>query len=51
MPLDVWQDYVMDEPIDIQLQNIKLHAIYIADSFTEFASKLYVDTNELKYEI
>ena len=40
MPLDVWQDYVMDEPVDIQNQNIQIHAIHIADSFTDFASKI-----------
>ena len=51
MPLETWQDYIMGQPVDIQNQNIQAHAIHIADSFTEFASKLYIDEVDIKYEI
>ena len=52
MSLVTWQDYVMGQPIDVQSQNIKLHAIHIADSFTEFTLglSLFYDV-DIKYEI
>lgn len=43
MDFETWQTYVLDKDEEVQLTAIKEHAIHVANSFTEFTHKLYLE--------